>query len=192
MPVNAMFTSRRERRLWGWAAVVLLAIYATLPLAGALADLLRRHARLDQGFVVAFVVLVVALTAGGLTKGPGRREIWTAVGVFAVFGMAFVRLGMTERTHLFEYGLLGTLIYQALSERRAGGAGVRFPAAAAVIVTSAIGLADEGVQALLPDRRWDIVDVGFNALAALVVVTATVALEWARRLDLRGRGSDDT
>jgi len=41
---------------------------------------------------------------------------------------------------------------------------------------------DEGIQALLPSRVFDPIDILFNALAGLMAVLASVALAWARRL----------
>jgi VanZ family protein len=54
------------------------------------------------------------------------------------------------------------------------------PAVLAIGVTALIGWLDEGIQALLPNRFYDIQDVGFNALAALMAIVASLALEWAR------------
>lgn len=43
------------------------------------------------------------------------------------------------------------------------------------------GLLDESTQALLPNRHYEIIDVGFNALAALMAIGASMALAWVRR-----------
>jgi hypothetical protein len=53
------------------------------------------------------------------TSDRERRLWFWALGVTAVYGMVVVRMeiGPAERTHLFEYGLLAVLIYQALTER---------------------------------------------------------------------------
>jgi hypothetical protein len=41
------------------------------------------------------------------------------------------------------------------------------PAVLAVVITALLGLLDESIQALLPNRVFDMIDVGFNALLAL-------------------------
>lgn len=106
-----------------------------------------------------------------------------AVGVIAVCGMVVVRMGIAPlgRTHLFEYGLLAVLIYEALVERKRHDRSVPAPAVSAVLITALLGWIDEGVQAFLPNRVYDLRDVGVNALAGLVATMARIALAWARR-----------
>ena len=50
----------------------------------------------------------------------------------------------------------------------------------ALLVTAALGWLDEGIQAALPDRVYDPIDVGFNALAATVSVVGTATVVWIR------------
>ena len=66
---------------------------------------------------------------------------------------------MAERTHLFEYGIVAVLIYQALSERAGNGRRVRAPALLALVATILLGWLDEGLQALIPNRVYDNFDV---------------------------------
>lgn len=177
------FSSSRERRLWGWALAVVVAIYATLGLAGTLARALRESGLLAVAFGLCFLLAVVAIAASTLRRRPGRREIWVGLGVAVAYGMVLVRMGVTaeERTHLFEYGLVAVLIHRALEERRANGRRVPAPAVLAVIAAALLGWIDEGIQAVLPNRVYDPLDAGTNALAALMAVTASEALRWARR-----------
>jgi len=44
-----------------------------------------------------------------------------------------------------------------------------------------IGVLDECIQAFLPNRVFDPLDILFNALAAVMAVVASAALTWARR-----------
>jgi hypothetical protein len=180
------FTSVRERRLWFWALAVVVAIYSTLGLAGTWAAMLRERNLLNASFALAFVLVLAAIVGSALKRRPGRREAWVGVGVIAVYGMVVVRMGIgpEERTHLFEYGLLAVLVHQALTERAGNGRRVPAPAVIAVAVTGLLGWLDEGIQALLPNRVYDIRDVGVNALAGLMAIVASVALARARRLDL--------
>ncbi|NNE43630.1 MAG: VanZ family protein, partial [Gemmatimonadetes bacterium] len=50
-----------------------------------------------------------------------------------------------------------------------------------VALVAGLGWIDEGIQALLPGRVYDIRDVGFNALAGLMAVGGSVAMIRARR-----------
>ncbi len=177
-----LFTSDRERRLWLWALAVVAAIYSTLGLAGTLAEALRERNLLEPAFMAGFVVVIAAIVGVGLKTRPTLREIWVALGVAAVYGMVVVRMGVgpAERTHLFEYGLVAVLIHQALTERRRNGRAVPVPAVLAVTVTAALGWIDEGIQAVIPNRVYDLRDVGFNTLAGLMAVVAILILGWVR------------
>ena len=184
-----LFTSSRERRLWSWALAVVVAVYSTLGLAGRLAELLGERGLLPVAFTVAFVAVVVAIVWSALKSRPGRHEIWIALGITAVYAMVVVRMGIgpAERTHLFEYGLLAILIYQALLERRHNGRRVPVPALCAIVVTALLGWLDEGIQAFLPNRVYDVRDVAVNALAGLMAITAFGALYVTEEGVRRGR-----
>lgn len=184
----SLFTSDRERRLWFWAMAVVLAIYSTLGLAGTLAEVLRERALLDVSYVVGLLLVAAAIVGSAWKRRPGRREIWVTLGVVAVYGMLVLRMGIgpEERTHLIEYGIVAVFIYQALIERWRNGRQVR-AAALTVAVTALLGLLDESIQWLLPNRVFDIRDVGFNALAGLMAVIASLAVARARRWK-KGKG----
>lgn len=185
---NPLFTSRRERRLWFWALAVVVAIYSTLGLAGSLAEVLRERNLLPPALLLLMFVTVAAIVGSGLKRRPGRREIWVALGVTAVYGMAVLRMGgsIEERTHLFEYGIVAVLIYQALSERARNGGRVPAPAVLALVATVALGWIDEGLQALIPNRVYDNFDVVRNTVAALIGISGSVVVGWLNeRLDRR-------
>ena len=179
---TSLFTSRRERRLWFCALAVVAAIYSTLGLAGTLAEVLRDRNLLAGSLLFLMFLTLAAIVGSGIGRRPGRREVWVALGVSAVYGMAVLRMGGSpeERTHLFEYGIVAVLIYQALGERARNGRRVPAPAALALVATVLLGWLDEGIQALLPNRVYDTFDVASNALAAVIAIGANMAV---------GRGS---
>lgn len=180
---TSRFTSDRERRLWFCAVAVVVAIYSTLGLAGSLAEVLREHHLLPVALLFLMFLTVAAVVGSGLRTRPGRREIWMGLGVMAVYGMLVLRMGVSleERTHLFEYGIVGVLIYQALSERSENGRRVPVPAVLALVVTALLGWIDEGIQAVLPDRVYDNFDVFSNVIAALMGIGGSVVIGWGRR-----------
>ena len=163
-----LFSSDRERRLWLWILAVMVAIYSTLSPAQEVAAALRER-NLLRVSIAAFLLLVGVVIAVKWAKTrPDRREIGAALGITAVYLTTLIRLPVPEaRSHLFEYGLVAMLIYQAL----------------AVVATALLGWLDEGIQWLLPNRVYDLLDVGFNALAGLAAVSAILFMEWARRWD---------
>ncbi len=177
------FSSRRERRLWLWTLIVVFAIYSTLGLASTLANELLDRGLFDGAFILAFFMIWAAILTQGLRSRPGGVEISVAFGVAAVYLMVFARLGIPERTHLFEYSVVAVLIHGALKERVAGGRRVPLPALLAIFLTSLVGALDECIQEFLPSRVFDTFDILFNVLAAVMAVTASVVLGWARRFN---------
>lgn len=173
--------------MWGWTLATVVAIYATLGLAGRLATQLP-PGLINSLFGVGFLVVLVTIGLSGWLFGSGRSEAWVRAGVAAVYGMVLVRMGTdgAERTHLFEYGLVALLIHEALVERSRGGRSVPYPPLAAVIAAALLGWLDELLQDVVPGRVYDLRDVAFNAGAAVMAVAASRALAWARSRD-KGR-----
>ena len=187
--VMTLFHSSRERRLWTWAAVVVVAIYSTLGLARRLADVLAGTGVGESLFVLCFVVILVAIVTQGLKTKPTGPEIGVALGVAAAYLMVFVRMAVpTERSHLIEYGVVALIIHEALRERASQGRRVPVPALLAVLATSLVGTLDECIQWFVPSRVFDRVDIMFNVLAAVMSVAASGSLRWVRQRP--GRDAD--
>ena len=183
----ALFSSARERRLWLWTLAVVMAIYSTLGLARTLAGALREHGLLGASFPLVSFLLAISLVGAtivthGLNARPGGVEVAVALGVTAAYLLVFLRMAsLEERSHLIEYGVVGVFIYDALAERASQGRRVPALPLLAVLATAALGLLDECIQAFLPSRVFDPLDILFNLLAGAMAVGASVALAWARR-----------
>ena len=192
-PKVSVFTSHRERNLWAALVIVLVAIYATLGQAPAIAAGLRERGNLTATLVLVFLLSLVVISVAFIRRRPGRAELAVGLGILIVYLMAWIRIGvgtLEERTHLFEYSLVAALVHEALLERRRKkrvpalcGRKKRVPAPAllALIVSILLGWLDEGIQALLPNRVYDITDVAFNALAATMIIGARWLLAFVRR-----------
>ena len=177
-----MFTSDRERRLWLWALAVVVTIYATLGLGGALAGALGQSGLDAVTFVLGSLLVLAAVVIYGVTMRPGGREFFVVVGVADIYVLLITRLtSPVERSHLIEYGVVAVLIYAALLERRSNGKRVPVPGLLAILTTAFIGLVDELIQLVLPNRVFDPVDIAFNTGAAVMAVAAGAAILWARR-----------
>ena len=191
----SFFSSRRERRLWSALVVVLVAIYATLAHAPAIATFLRERNSLTATIFLLSLCSLVVIATFFVRGRPGRAEIATGAGILIVYLMAWLRIGVgtpEERTHLFEYSLVAALVHEALLERQENGRHVPAPAILALIVSILLGWLDEGIQSLLPNRVHDMMDVLFNALAATTIIGARCLLEFLRRrVQARRGGSRD-
>jgi hypothetical protein len=175
------FVSIRERRLWLWTLAVVVAIYSTLRVVPQLSGFLRDRNLLDDTFFAGFLLMLVAIAVQGLRLRPGGAEIGIGLGIIVVYFMVFLRMNIPEeRSHLVEYSIVALLIFEALKERVSQGRRVPVPALLAIGLTTLIGFIDEIIQLFLPNRYFDFIDVGFNALAALMAVGAGVVLSYAR------------
>ena len=185
-PARPLFSSDRERRLWAWTLAVVVAIYSTLGLAGTLTGAVSQDL-LAAGVLLCMLLVLATIVTQGLRAKPGGAEIGIALGIAAAYILVFLRMNgsVTERTHLMEYGVVGVFIYEALTERASQGRRVPVSALHAMLATTLAGALNEGIQAILPSRVFDPVDMLFNSLAAVMAVTASAALRWARRLALQ-------
>lgn len=179
------FASNRERRLWTWTLAGVVAIYSTLGLAPTLAGALRDSGLIEEAVFLSMILVVATIVTQGLKTRPGGAEVGVALGVVAVYLLLFLRMTAPpeERTHLMEYGVVAVFVYEALTERASQGRHVPIPALLAALTTSLLGVLDECIQAFLPSRVFDPIDILFNVLAAVIAVVAMVALGWARRRD---------
>ena len=180
--MKSLFTSKREKQLWIWVAVIMMAIYSTLGLAGQLANELVERRMLNNIFFYTFLVTVAIIMGIGLRWRPGQREIFVVLGAMVVYIMVFLRMnvGPAERTHIFEYGIVAAIVYQALLERKQNDAKVRFAGLSAIGITWALCWIDELIQIMIPNRVYDIRDVIFNLVGSVLAVLTSIALMWAR------------
>lgn len=186
--VKPLFSSRRERRLWGWTLAVVVAVYSTLGWAPVLAKFLRDRGLLDDLFVLGLILIGAAILTQALKVRPRGLEIGVVLGIAAAYLLVFVRMAIPEeRTHLIEYGVVAVFVKEALTERAIQGRRVPVPALLAILTTALVGLLDECIQAFLPNRVFDYRDILFNGLAAVMAVAASMALTWARRWRNRNR-----
>ena len=188
----SLFSSKRERRLWLALAITLFAIYATLGQTPAIVatlgtDLIESA---EANLVFALLILLVVIPVFFVDKRLARLEIAVAIGILAVFLLTWLRLGSWEdRTHLFEYALVAALVHEALLERRDNGRRVPAPTLLALLISLLLGLLDEGIQYLLPNRVFDPVDVAFNSLAATIIIGARWIFRWLRSWIARCRSA---
>ena len=175
------FTSKREKRLWIWVLLIIVAIYALIFIGRPLSGYLRDHGILSIAFWIAIYLTLATVLWYGWNRGFGGREIGIWLGVAAVYLLMFLRMASPEeRSHLIEYSVLALFIHEALRERARHDHGIRKTALLALVSTIAIGILDECIQLLVPGRVFDPVDILFNTLAAIIAIAGSSAVRWVR------------
>lgn len=161
-------------------AVLLLSIYSTLAFIRRVTNALRDAGQLKTVVAIAFGLAAVAVIAL-LIRTPALRKpktvllIAVAAAIYAL--VVWPMESPEEKLHFIEYGIVGVLWFLSLPD--AWSTPKRYVTAA--LATVASGWLDEGIQALIPERYYDLRDVGFNALAGLMALTVfTVARALAK------------
>ncbi|MFQ5691502.1 MAG: VanZ family protein [Nitrospinota bacterium] len=158
-------------------------ILATLPLMPPLWASIRvgfgPPAIISLSALVALGGLWVLLRALAVRENRSPLRALTLAGCLLIFGYFLWLLeNPVEEVHFLEYGLLGYLGFFCLRTTW-GGLGIWGLRAGTLGLTAAVGLLDEGIQYWLPNRFWDIRDVGFNVLAGLLGLVVTELLQGA-------------
>jgi len=179
--VNRSF-SKTDGLLWAVILAYTAVIYATLSCVGAIRkELVERFGpqSLDILYVV-FIAAGVIFLCVCLRRFRGARLVKSLIalcvaGCMYAYYLTSIKYAI-ERIHFLEYGVLGALVCATLGRRMA-----RLGAAiSAVNIVYWIGLGDETIQHLLPDRVGEIRDCITNLVsgalgAALVFIPADMA-----------------
>ncbi len=152
------------QKRWLTVGGYLLFIYATLGIVGAPLRFLRAHGMLRISLLTCFLICF----AGSLwimTKTQTQR-LWRYGVLIAVFAAALLITRQVkipeEQVHFFEYGLVGILFMRAL-EPKMGLSWKTF--GWALLLSAAAGVLDEGFQAIIPSRHFDVRDIFLNVLS---------------------------
>jgi len=175
-----LFTSQREKLLWLYAFIVLIAITVTLVFADGNAFLMVNQNIQIVVFWIAFILIGLTTLIHGLKTKPHKLEIVIWFGVFAVYLLLFLRLGHAERSHLMEYSILAIFIHKALIERNLNKR-IFLSGLFAFLITFSIGFIDELIQLFIPSRVFDPIDILFNTLAAFMTITTSLLIHWIRK-----------
>ena len=140
-------------------------IYATLYIMRPICEFFRQFSWFAFGVngVIAFFIILLVLVS------VRKRYICKPVTWFLLFlvisgyffGMRLLPIA-EERLHFIEYGVLAFLVYRALILDFKNSASYF----AAFVITFFLGLGDEGIQYLLPNRYYQFKDVCLNSASA--------------------------
>jgi hypothetical protein len=156
---------------WLHVAIWSLVIFATIPVARILQKFV--YQRWGRETFTYIVLVGILLALGSSIFYLRRLRVTSRSSYFWLFATAAVFVGYTihlrespeEAVHFLQYGLLGILTYRALAHRLHD-VSIYF---AAAIICGIIGMLDEIIQWLTPERYWAFKDVWLNFLAGSLV-----------------------
>ena len=138
--------------------------------------------------MLGMFLIVATIIIFGLFKERHKVEITVILGISAVYLMLFLRLGISERSHLIEYSVLAILVQLAFTERLGNEVNGLQIGIYAFLLTFMIGTLDECLQIFIPFRVFDLLDIAFNGMAAVFAIGGSLILRWIRRyFDLANR-----
>jgi hypothetical protein len=166
---------RKKLLAWLWVGLCILAIFLVVPTARTIQRLVSAaggrslfgYAVLVATGLVFFSLLYILIFR--LKVRAAANYVWlTAVaGLYVYFTLRLWR-NPEEAVHFLEYGLLGYLLFRALSLTIRDAS--IYPSA--FLIGSLVGIGDEILQWMMPNRYWDFRDAGLNALAAGLIQVA--------------------
>lgn len=157
---------RNERiHRWFLAGLWVILIYGTLSIVRPLTEFAKQYSLFPVVINAVIVIILIGAVALFLKKNPIRQAL-TYVLLLSVlaaylFGLIIISIP-EERLHFVEYGVLAFLVYRALILDVSKRLGYLL----AFIITTLIGLGDEGIQYLLPNRYYQFKDVCLNSISA--------------------------
>ena len=174
-----MLLTPPKGKTWSaWVAVGLwsLLIFLTIPLARKISELVSAQWGRSLFTYLVLLTIGVALLAviGQVIRHrlslSAQRLLWLVLiaGTFTGYTLLLGKRSPEESVHFIQYGVLSVLVYRALTIKRRD-ISVYFSAA---VICGIIGTVDEFIQWLVPDRHWDLRDIGINLFAAAMVQIA--------------------
>lgn len=162
-------TPPRENEWLSWLFVALwtLIIYLTIPLARSIQELVKGFWGRESFTYIVFVCIVLAVIAASLylvrRKGASWSNWFWLILVALVFARYTYELSPApeEALHFVEYGVLGLLLYRALSHRIKNYSIY----VCAALMGAIIGTIDEAIQWVVPERFWAYRDIWINFVA---------------------------
>lgn len=158
-------------------------IYATLYIMRPVCEFFRQYSWfsfcVNGGIAFVIVLLVLVFVRKKYIRKPATYFLLFLVMTGYFFGMTLLSIP-EERLHFIEYGVLAFLVYRALMLDFKNGESYF----AAFIITSFVGLGDEGIQYLLPNRYYQLKDVCLNSVSAALGLALVYVICRDKRINI--------
>ena len=185
--INSKRKGHDEKSIYArrWIVTILYAlfIFAFLPLFPIVWGFFSRFSPgllkgLTHLLIPAIVVFFFAYSYYVARKRHILFYLWSAVFLFAYIPLVYFYCKFTaERFHLAEYGLLVILVYRCLKLR------MKTPwiYPAILLFSFSVGLLDEIIQGILPNRVYEFRDVVINWASSLLPMALVAGITWKRQ-----------
>ena len=167
----------RQKKIlaWLWVGLCILAIFLVVPTARTIQKFVSSvggrslfgYAVLAATGLVFFSLLYILIFRLKIRAAANYVWLTAVAGLYVYFTLKLWR-NPEEAVHFLEYGLLGYLLFRALSFSIRDSS--IYPGA--FLIGSLVGVGDEILQWMMPNRYWDFRDAGLNALAAGLIQVA--------------------
>ena len=181
MITPSFFTSPREKILWICTLTILIGIFLSLIIGRPFLNLFRSQELQAWVFLFGMIVTGDCIILYGIISKPKIVELILILGIVNVYILLFLRLGLPERSHLIEYSILSLTVHQALLERKKHGKRIPYINLSAFVLTCFVGTIDEIIQLFFPQRVFDMNDIIFNCLAALMAIGVSLSLQIVKK-----------
>ncbi|MFQ5588578.1 MAG: VanZ family protein [Nitrospiria bacterium] len=145
---------------WGIVVCYTLLTYLSLPFARTWQRFFRE--RLGSDFSLSINLFILAaglLTVLWVFRKAAKAAFWLAVALLILLLALAAQMNIPEeRIHLLQYGILGYFIARAIRPNLS----LMVHLGVATLIGTLIGLGDEMIQWVLPNRFFDWRDVGTN------------------------------
>ncbi len=167
-----------NKRTSHWALVIIWTglIYSTLYIVRPICEFLKQYTPFDAIIWGLFVLTLIGIIYFVFFHVRRMKPLSYLLffGTLACYAAALFWLKIPEeRIHLIQYGILVCLLVRALR--------LDFPPSAAYagafVLTSLLGLGDEGIQHILPNRYFQWKDVILNSVSAALGLLLWLSLQ---------------
>ncbi|MBD3272069.1 MAG: hypothetical protein GF384_05980 [Elusimicrobia bacterium] len=175
--IEPIIYPRSKKQAWFHVIVFIGFIYATLGLVRPISTLLKQYHLMGPVVAVCLIILALVYARIIIKHKAYRLTPLLAIGLIsALYGASLVLFVVQpeERIHFVEYGIVAILLLRAFSfsiNRRWIAFG------ASLGMCTALGYIDELIQYVLPNRVYDLRDVGLNAFSGLLSLFFMLSIE---------------
>lgn len=152
---------------WGILFFYTLFLYISLPVMPGLWGKFVRYSGNFASYSAAFILGLIGLFIIFylISKRKDIRNFMWLLILASAYAWGLSRLKLPiERIHFIEYGLLGLLVFRALSHNIRGKSLYLWSG----ITVFCLGFLDEGIQYVLPNRVYETKDVIVNGIAGIL------------------------